>query len=211
MKTRRALAAAGAALALCLAAGCAASSPTSARPVTDDSQAVAVSASSLFDEQAARDPVITYRLRLATEPANPALHNNLGNLYVLRNWLAEAVEEYKKAIKLQPDSYVSWNNLGTAYMKMGRMGEAMSAFSKATEANPRYALAWYNMGVIHDGEGRYDEAIEMYLKAVSLQPELLAPEVNPQVVNNRHLMVVRLRRYLEEEGNLALPLEAMPE
>ncbi len=203
------LASCGLAVALALAPGCAPA--RSARPASDGSEAVAVSAESLFDEKAARDPVVTYRLRLATEPDNPALHNNLANLYVLRNWMDEAIDEYKKTLKLKSDSHVAWNNLGTAYMKMGRRGDAMSAFRKAVDVNPRYALAWYNMGVIHDDEGRYEEAIEMYLKAVSLQPDLLQPEVNPQVVNNRHLMVVRLRRYLEEEGNLALPLEAMPE
>ncbi len=196
-------------LILAVIPGC--SSGREVRPVTDGSEAVVVSADSLFDENAARDPVVTYRLRLATEPDNPALHNNLANLYVLRNWMEEAVAEYKKTLKLDPASYIAWNNLGTAYMKLGRPGDAMSAFRKSTDANPRYALAWYNMGVIHDDEGDYDEAIEMYLKAVSLQPNLLNAEVNPQVVNNRHLMVVRLRRYLEEEGNMALPLEAMPE
>ncbi len=209
MTTRLAGTSVAALLSLTIIPGC--SSGREASPVTDGSEAVLVSADSLFDEDAARDPVVTYRLRLATEPANPALHNNLANLYVLRNWMEEAVAEYKKTLKLDPDSYIAWNNLGTAYMKLGRPGDAMSAFRKSADVNPRYALAWYNMGVIHDDEGKYDEAIEMYLKAVSLQPDLLQPEVNPQVVNNRHLMVVRLRRYLEEEGNMALPLEAMPE
>lgn len=186
-----------------------------AQPVSPASsgeiEAVTVSAESLFDEDAARDPVVTYRLRLATEPSNPALHNNLGNLYVLRGWMDEAVASYRQALKLNPDLHVAWNNLGTAYMKQGRLGQAMDAFQTAVEKNPRYALAWYNLAVIHDANGDYEKMLDTYLKAVSLQPSLLLPEVNPQVVNNRHLMAIRVRRYLEEEGNAALPLEAMPE
>lgn len=174
-------------------------------------EAVTVSAESLFDPEAARDPVITYRLRLATEPSNPALHNNLGNLYVLRGWMDEAVKSYKRALKLNPDLAIAWNNLGTAYLKQGDLGQAMSAFRTAVEKDPRYALAWYNMAVIHDANGEYEKMLDTYLKAISLQPSLLSAEVNPQVVNNRHLMAIRVRRYLEEEGNAALPLEAMPE
>jgi tetratricopeptide (TPR) repeat protein len=197
------------AAAAALLAGCAVKRASS--PVSTGSEAVSVQADSLFDEEAARDPVVTYRLRLATQPDNPALHNNLGNLLVLRNWMDEAVEEYRKALKLNADSHIAWNNLGTALMKMGRRGAAMDAFREAVDKNPRYALGWYNIGVVLDENENYDGAIEMYLKAAALQPEMLEPEVNPQVVNNRHLMAIRLRRYLEEEGNLALPLEAMPE
>lgn len=172
---------------------------------------VAVDAATLWDPNAAQDPVVTYRLRLATEPDNPALHNNLGNLYVLRNWMDEAVREYRAAIKLDPSSPVAWNNLGTAYMKMGRQGAAMGAFRRAVKIDGRYALGWYNIGVLHDVRGNYDEAVEMYLKAASFNPAILDARENPQVVANRHLTAVRLRRYLEEEGNLALPLESMPE
>lgn len=180
-------------------------------PASEGIEPVSVRAESLFDEDAARDPVIAYRLRLATEPDNPALHNNLANLYVLRNWMDEAEEEYKKALKLNPDSHVAWNNLGTAYMKQKKFGPALDAFQKAVDRNPRYGLAWYNMAVIYDEQGDYEKMLDTYIKAVSLQPDLLSPKVNPQVVNNRHLMVIRVRRFLEEEGNAALPLEAMPE
>jgi len=179
--------------------------------VSSDPAGVPVDAATLWDPNALQDPIVTYRLRLATDPDNTALHNNLGNLYVLRNWMEEAIREYRKAIDLAPNSSVVWNNLGTAYMKLGKRGDAMSAFRRAVQIDPRYALAWYNIGVIHDEERDYEGAIEMYLKAASLNPAVLDSSENPQVVNNRHLTAVRLRRYLEEEGNLALPLEPMPE
>jgi len=199
---------AGAALAF-VVTGCAhtSSSPALAPGV----QPVSVPASTLWDPNAAQDPVVSYRLRLGTEPDNPALHNNLANLYVLRNWMDEAVEEYKKAIDLSPTSATAWNNLGTTYHKMGKSSAAMSAFKRATELDPHYALAWYNIGTLFDEAGEYDRAIEMYLKAASFNPGILEPEVNPQVINNQKLMAVRLKRYLEEGGNLSLPLEPMPE
>jgi len=187
------------------------SSHKAASVAPDDVNAVPVPAESLWDPNAAEDPVLTYQLRLATEPDNPALYNNLGNLYVQRNWMKPALEVYKKAIKLDPDSPIAWNNIGTAYLKMGDDGQAMDAFRKSVKIDDKYALGWYNMGVIYDEHGDYDSAIEYYLKAAALKPGILDVKDNPQVVNNRHLTVLRLRRYLEEEGGMALPLENMPE
>jgi Flp pilus assembly protein TadD len=197
---------------LALVAGAAGCAKSGAAPALAPGTApVTVDASTLWDPNAAKDPVVTYRLRLNTEPDNPALHNNLGNLYVQRNWMDEAVAEYRKAIDLDPASATAWNNLGTAYNKMGKSSAAMSAFEHATKVDPRYALAWYNIGTLYDENGDYDKAVEMYLKAASFKPDLLDPAVNPQVINNRKILAVRLRRYLEEGGNLALPLESMPE
>ena len=176
-----------------------------------DAEGVAVDTATLWDPNAPKDPIVAYRLRLATEPGNPALHNNLANLYVMRGWYEEAVSEYEKSIDLDPGSPVAWNNLGTAYLKMGKDSKALGAFRRALKIQPKYALAWYNVGVIYDLRGDYDQAVENYLKASEYKPEILDPKANPAVVNNKHIYAVHLRRYLEKEGNLPLPLEPMPE
>jgi tetratricopeptide (TPR) repeat protein len=189
-------------------AGCTSHSSSSVAAGPAD---IAVPDASLWDPNAPKDPVVEYRLRIAMEPENPALHNNLGNLYVLRNWMPEAVQAYKRTIELDPSSPVAWNNLGTAYLKMGKTGDALSAFEKSVKLDSHYALGWYNIGVAYDEQGKYDEAIDNYLKAASLNPNILSVKENPQAVANRRLVAVRLRHFLEEQGNLALPLESMPE
>src|SRR5262249_29208566 len=149
---KRARVAAAALLALALAA----SAKRDVSPSTASGLApLAVDAGTLWDPNAAQDPVVTYRLRIDAEPANPALHNNLGNLYVMRNWMEEAVVEYKKAIDLDPKNATAWNNLGSAYHKMGKKSSALSAFRHATDISPRYALAWYNIGTVLDEDGDY--------------------------------------------------------
>lgn len=184
-----------------------------AQTVRTDEAAVAVDAATLWDPNAPKDPVVEYRLRLATEPDNAALHNNLGNLYVMRNWLEEATEEFERAIDLAPGSPVAWNNLGTAYMRMGKTSKARSSFEKAVKIDPTYALGWFNLGYLADHEGNFDEAIDMYLKAAAQDPKVLEYRENPLIlsVDAKRLLTVRLRRYLEEESSLALPLEPMPE
>ncbi|MBI3448717.1 MAG: tetratricopeptide repeat protein [Acidobacteria bacterium] len=206
--TRAAAVTAAALAAVC--AGCAhggGAAPT----VSHDRAPIRVDAATLWDPNTAKDPIVAYRLRLETEPNNPALHNNLGNLYVQRNWMDEAIDEYRKAIDIDGESATAWNNLGTAYHKLGKLSASKSAFERATRIDPRYALAWYGIGTIFDEQGDYDRAVDMYLKAVSLKPDLLDPAVNPQVINNTKILAIRLRKYLEQGGSLALPLEPMPE
>lgn len=201
--------------ALALAAAAIVAAPSCARsnpPLTAaGTQAVSVDVESLWDKEAASDPITAYRVRLSSEPDNPALHNNLGNLYVLRNRMDEAIEEFKTAARLDRTSAVPWNNLGTVYKKIGKVLPAKDAFQKALSIDPSYALVYYNLGTLYDEAGDYDNAMANYLKAISLRPDLADVKVNPQAVNNKYLDLVKLRHYLEETGNIALPLDRLPE
>ncbi len=200
---------AGAIMAVLLA-GCGKSGP---QPSADlaASDAITVDSRKLFDKKEGIDNITTYRIRIATDPLNAGLHNNLGNEYVYQNHMDEAIAEFREAAKLDPASPVPWNNLGTTYKKLGKPGDAKSAFNKALEIDPRYALAWYNLGTVHDQEGDYEKAIALYLEALALDPRMAEVATNPQVVENRNLMVVKLRHFLEESGNIALPLDKLPE
>lgn len=195
-------------IAVILVTGCA----QHREPATlDGSGAVSVDVQSLWNGESATDPITAYKLRLASEPDNAALHNNLGNVYVLENHMDQAINEYKTAAQLNRRSPVPWNNLGTTYLKIGEVLQARRAFLKALDIDPRYALGYYNLGTLYDQEEDYDKAIEYYLKALSLKPELADSKYNPQFAGNRNAMVVKLRHYLEESGNISLPLDRLPE
>jgi tetratricopeptide (TPR) repeat protein len=189
-------------------AGCAGGKKPGTLPA---GEAISVDVADLWKKESAEDPIKAYTVRLAADPDNAGLHNNLGNAYALKNMMDKAIREFKTAAKLDPASPIPWNNMGTTYRKMERHSQAHSAFRKALDVDPRYALAWYNLGTLYDDAGDYDAAIEHYLKAVALKPELAEVKFNPQVVENRNLMVVKLRHFLEESGNIALPLDRLPE
>jgi len=172
---------------------------------------VSVPIGTLWQEESLHDPITAYKVRLAGDPHNAALHNNLGNAYVLQNHLDLALQEFRTASELEPQSPIPWNNIGTTHRQAGDARAARDAFEKALALDNRYALAWYNLATIYDQQGNYDKAIELYLKAMALKPQLADSRFNPQAVNNKHLMVVRLRHFLAEEGNMALPLDRLPE
>jgi tetratricopeptide (TPR) repeat protein len=197
-----------AALAIAPVAGCAGGAKPDTLPA---GEAISVDVADLWKKESAEDPIKAYTVRLAADPDNAGLHNNLGNAYVLKNMMDKAIHEFKTAAKLDPESAIPWNNMGTTYRKMEKHSQAHSAFRKALDIDPRYALAWYNLGTLYDDAGDYDAAIQHYLKAVALKPQLAEVKFNPQVVENRNLMVVKLRHFLEESGNIALPLDRLPE
>lgn len=208
LRTTAAAAGCAAVLTLCTV-GCAGRQRPSAQIA--DVDAVSVDVGTLWKKEAESDPITAYKIRIAGDPDNAALHNNLGNQYVLENRMDLAIDEFKTAAKLDRRSPVPWNNIGTTYKKRGNLGSAMDAFKKAIDIDKGYALAYYNIGTIYDEKGDYDEAITYYLKALSLQPELASPKHNPQVVENKNLLVVQLRHFIEESGNAALPLDRLPE
>ena len=146
------------------------------------------------------------RQRVKESPADAALRNDLGNLYAKKGWDDLAIASYREAIRLDPELYVAWTNLGTLYNKAGELAKAAAAFETAIELQPRGALAHYNLGVVREQLGDYDGAMQSYKTAVTYNPELFDPGVNPQIVNNRHEMVMRLLKYLEEVGASSLPL-----
>ena len=191
-----------------LGTGCAARRNPSDLP---EGPGVSVDVKDLWKKESAKDPIRAYTVRVAADPDNAGLHNNLGNAYVHENRMKEALREFRTAARLDDKSPIPWNNLGTTYRKLGRRSAAEQALRKAIDRDERYALAWYNLGTLYDDAGDYDTAIEFYLKAVALKPELAEVKFNPQVVENRNMMVVKLRHFLEESGNIALPLDRLPE
>ena len=147
--------------------------------------------------------------RLANDPNNPALLNELGNYLAQHGRLQSAIVQYVKALKIQRDLAIVWNNLGVAYTALGKLVEGEWAYSKAINLNPAYALAYYNLGANFDQRGDYDKAINYYQRAIELDPTLLDVRVNPQIATNRHVAEILVKSYLDRGGSVVLPLQSM--
>jgi hypothetical protein len=147
--------------------------------------------------------------RLADDPKNPALLNELGNLLVQYGRLQQAIVQYQKAVKVQPNLAIAWNNLGVAYTAGGKHAEGERAYRKAIKLNGAYALAYYNLGANFDQRNEYDEAINYYQRAIELDPTLLDVRTNPQIASNRHIAAILVKSYLDKGGSVVLPVQSM--
>jgi tetratricopeptide (TPR) repeat protein len=118
-----------------------------------------------------------YRKASEANPANPDVHNNLGNVYAEMGKSAEALAEFQKAAELNPAGAARYYfNLGAVSYNMGKMDDAANAFKKATEIDAKYADAFFWLGQAFMGKATMTpdgkvvavpgtvEALENYLK-----------------------------------------------
>lgn len=122
-------------------------------------------------------------------PHKPRVHNNLGIAYADQGNLAEAEQEYHKAIHLQPDFTYARNNLASIYLQQGRSEAAMAQLKAALSLDPGYAGAYYNLGNAYWLQGNWESAFENYQKAVELKPSFV-------------LAIVALGKYFRLKGDL---------
>ena len=121
--------------------------------------------------------------------------------------LATAYQEY--ALKLDKSNPTLWLNYGTLQSGQAHHSQAETAFKKAIDLDPNNALAHYNLGATYDLKKDYDNAIEEYRRALVLDPARGDARKNPQVVNNEHLLAVKLEIYQMQTGAFGLPLVPM--
>jgi hypothetical protein len=86
--------------------------------------------------------------------------------------LAEAVEQYRTAVRLQPDAVMAHINLGGIHEEKGEMAEAEAAFRTAARIQPNFGLAHARLGnllraQLPDGD------------LAALEERLADPETNP--------------------------------
>jgi hypothetical protein len=147
--------------------------------------------------------------RLAADPQNPALLNEMGNYLAQHGRLRSAITQYETALKVQPDLAIVWNNLGVAQTALENFAEGERAYRRAIKLNTAYALAYYNLGANFDRRGDDEAAIDWYQRAIEIDPTLLDVRVNPQVATNRHLVAILVKSYLDKGGSVVLPVQSM--
>ena len=95
--------------------------------------------------QAARDYATAeqeYRTLLKMDPRFAEIHMNLGLVYQLQDRRAEAISEFKAAIKLKPALTGANFFLGVDYCKEGLWVAAIPFLKKAASQNPGQVEIW---------------------------------------------------------------------
>jgi tetratricopeptide (TPR) repeat protein len=98
-------------------------------------------------------------------------HFRLGNMYYDLALLDEAIEEYRKALRLSPNFADIITRLGVAYRDKGSYDEAIKAFIRAKESNPKYIPARVHLGITYYSQGFYGLAEEEWREALAFDPD----------------------------------------
>jgi Tfp pilus assembly protein PilF len=119
-----------------------------------------------------RAAVDFYRRALLLDPANAALHNNLGGSILGAHYsLDDAVACFERAIALKADYGDAHYNLANVLRVQGRCGLAASHYERVIALAPGFAQAHYDLGNVLGDRGKLDEAAACYERAIANQPD----------------------------------------
>ncbi len=131
--------------------------------------------------QVYRSEYILWSDTVAKSPANDRAHNNLGSaLGKMPGRAAEAMDQYKEALRLNPGNAEAHNNVGGLLGRMpGRRTEAVAEYREALQLRPNYAEAHSNLGgALEKLPAGLDEAVAELETAVRLRPDYPEPHNN---------------------------------
>ena len=111
-----------------------------------------------------------WQTTLMRNPDSWLAHNNLGNAFLEKGQLDEAIAHYQKALEIKPDYADAHYNLANALLRNGQPDEAIAHYQKALEINPNHADAHDNFGTALCQEGKLDEAIVQFQSALRIKP-----------------------------------------
>jgi tetratricopeptide (TPR) repeat protein len=124
---------------------------------------------------------------LKTDPKSSDLHNALGAYLQEKRFPNDAIQEFKKAVKLDKKNYRAWFNMGLARESEGQFFRAMLAYKKSLHSKSGFDLAHYHLGMIYERWGFRRAAIKRYALAIHYNPRILETSYNPAIAYNRIL------------------------
>lgn len=140
----------------------------------------------------------------------PQLHVIIGRAYRQSGLLADAVEEFKKAIALDPRFPRAHYYLGITYLLdegQSKTREALEEFQIEVAANPDEYFANYYLGVVYNFQRQWRLAISFLQKASSIQPNNPDPYFQLsqayQELNNHEQAIEVLKKTIALNPNLA--------
>ncbi len=114
-------------------------------------------------------------------PDDPLPHWRLGELMQKKlppDQLAQAVNEYEKAVSLAPHDYRFWMSLGSALEQSGEIERGEKALRQASFLAPSYAYPRWYLGNLLLRSGRYEESFAELQRASQADPSF-----RPQLFN----------------------------
>ena len=94
------------------------------------------------------------------------------------NRMDEAMDRYRRALKIDPDYRTAQYSPGRVLAHTGRMDEAMDCYRQALDIDPDYLEAHDSLGMALAERGQLDEAIQHFRKITAISPGLARAHYN---------------------------------
>ena len=91
-------------------------------------------------------------------------------IFLKQNKIKDALDNFKKSIKIDSNNSETHNNLGIAYKKIKKYEESIDCFKKSINLNSNNPEAYINLGTAFKNIREFDKAIMNFNKAIELNP-----------------------------------------
>lgn len=118
-----------------------------------------------------REPLTFFRTMVADAPRSARSHAELASALAEAGRLAEAREEFARALAIAPEEPVILYNWGHALTAEGRFDEAAAVYRRAIAAKPDFGEAFENLGNVESARGDQQAALAALRRALELTPE----------------------------------------
>src|SRR5665213_417069 len=112
-----------------------------------------------------------FRHAVAATRDNEVAHLNLGVALERQGRDAEAVAEYREALRIYPKSSDTHNNLANLFDTMGETNAALAEYQEAIRLDPKSTASRNNLGTLYVKLGRLDDAMKQYAESEQLDPK----------------------------------------
>jgi len=106
------------------------------------------------------------------QPNYARVHNRMGTELLKTGKLADAVTEFKEALKADPTYAGAYNNLGVTYERLGE-GDAQAQFERAIQLRSDFAHAHFNLARILMNKGHVERAVAELQRTIQIDPNHL--------------------------------------
>jgi Flp pilus assembly protein TadD len=97
--------------------------------------------------------------------------NDLGMQRQQAGQLQEAIQYYKRAVRLYPDLADGHANLGNTMVQLGRVREAVGQYEQALRIEPDFSKAHNDLAIALARLGRLPEAIDHWKQVLRIEPD----------------------------------------
>jgi tetratricopeptide (TPR) repeat protein len=118
------------------------------------------------------DPIAEeYALKaVALDPKLPLAHYLLGELYMYKSRMPEAIAEFKKELAINPAHAATYYKLADAYSRVQKFDEAQQLLQRSIRLDATSSVPFILMGKVLEKKGDYDLAVLSLKHAVVMEP-----------------------------------------
>jgi tetratricopeptide (TPR) repeat protein len=130
------------------------------------------------DRERVKQATEEYLASLTARPDQWTSHYNLGNYYLNRGEVGQALASYDTALKIEPRAAMVMVNAALAYAQMDKPEQAEKSLRQAIKIAPDSAAAHFNLGLLQAEQNRAKEAEGELKEAFRLDPKLAPAAYN---------------------------------